>query len=484
MASFRTMFRAVVMVAALGDCGQRLAALRADGRAGEIGRRCGRWKWRRSALDSSRPSRHWDADARGRSAADARRRLVRHAGPPTSVRQRGASQALVPTQRVADGGAAHAAGTAHRAGSIAGADLTPAAPVKRSAASRRWSRRPTAGVVLAVGATWARTIRNLQRGAAAGSCIDSVARRRWRMRRISTSISKRWPPSRQLAVEQVVAKVEAWRTARSARRLSCGTTLPIGRRSMTSLGHTIAERRVPVSARRWRIERDASTAAASGGVRRWPFARLSIDSAGGDTVAVAGRIVGPPQPAGGGAVSGPRAAVAAQVGPIGQSCRWHRGPDLARRACGERYDERGCAFQVAQVAGGYQLLSRPKFAPWLRPLAAGEQEIRLSPPALETLAVVAYRQPVLRAEVEAIRGVACGEILRQLMDRDLLRIVGRSEELGRPLWYGTTKRFLEVFGLCNLDQLPLGGRIAADDRRSTHRAVRFADLILRIPTPA
>jgi segregation and condensation protein B len=73
---------------------------------------------------------------------------------------------------------------------------------------------------------------------------------------------------------------------------------------------------------------------------------------------------------------------------------------------------------------------------------------------LETLAVVAYRQPVLRAEVEAIRGVACGEILRQLMDRDLLRIVGRSEELGRPLRYGTTKRFLEVYGLSNLDQLP------------------------------
>jgi segregation and condensation protein B len=120
----------------------------------------------------------------------------------------------------------------------------------------------------------------------------------------------------------------------------------------------------------------------------------------------------------------------------------------------ERYDNRGCAFQVAQVAGGYQLLSRREFAPWLRPQGSGEREIRLSPPALETLAVVAYRQPVLRAEVEAIRGVACGEILRHLMDRDLLRIAGRSEELGRPLRYGTTKRFLEVFGLSNLDELP------------------------------
>ena len=128
-----------------------------------------------------------------------------------------------------------------------------------------------------------------------------------------------------------------------------------------------------------------------------------------------------------------------------------------------RYDQRGGAFQVAQVAGGYQLLSRPEFAGWLRPLAGGEQAIRLSPPALETLAVVAYRQPVMRAEVEAIRGVACGEILRQLMDRDLLRIVGRSEELGRPLSYGTTKRFLQIFGLCNLDQLPW----AAQLRRKT-----------------
>jgi segregation and condensation protein B len=124
-----------------------------------------------------------------------------------------------------------------------------------------------------------------------------------------------------------------------------------------------------------------------------------------------------------------------------------------------RYDERGCAFQVAQVAGGYQLLSRSKFAQWLRPLRAQDEEVRLSPPALETLAVVAYRQPVLRSEIEAIRGVGCGEILRQLMDRELLRIVGRSEELGRPLWYGTTKRFLQVFGLCNLDQLPMAAAL-------------------------
>lgn len=123
------------------------------------------------------------------------------------------------------------------------------------------------------------------------------------------------------------------------------------------------------------------------------------------------------------------------------------------------YDGRGCAFQVEQLAGGYQLLTRPKFAQWLRPFLRADQEIRLSPPALETLAVVAYRQPVLRAEIESIRGVACGELLRQLMDRDLLRIVGRSEELGRPLWYGTTKRFLQTFGLRSLEELPLASEL-------------------------
>jgi segregation and condensation protein B len=118
------------------------------------------------------------------------------------------------------------------------------------------------------------------------------------------------------------------------------------------------------------------------------------------------------------------------------------------------YDESGCAFRAVEVAGGFQLMSRPKFAPWLRRLQGAAEEVRLSPPAMETLAVVAYRQPVLRADVEAIRGVQCGEILRQLMERDLVRITGRSEELGRPFLYGTSKRFLQVFGLRHLDELP------------------------------
>ena len=124
------------------------------------------------------------------------------------------------------------------------------------------------------------------------------------------------------------------------------------------------------------------------------------------------------------------------------------------RRLNERYDAAGRAFRVEQVAGGYQLLTRRKLAPWLRRLAHMPGETRLSAPALETLAVIAYRQPVPRADIEAIRGVNCGEILRQLMDRDLVRIGGRSEELGRPYLYATTKRFLRVFGLNNAEELP------------------------------
>lgn len=112
------------------------------------------------------------------------------------------------------------------------------------------------------------------------------------------------------------------------------------------------------------------------------------------------------------------------------------------------------AFCVEEVAGGFQLMTRPCCGPWLRRLHAPAAHVRLSTSALETLAVIAYRQPVLRAELEAVRGVQCGEMLRQLGERDLVRIVGRSPELGRPFLYGTTKKFLQVFGLRSLDELP------------------------------
>jgi segregation and condensation protein B len=126
------------------------------------------------------------------------------------------------------------------------------------------------------------------------------------------------------------------------------------------------------------------------------------------------------------------------------------------------YDGSGSAFRAEEVGGGFQLMSRARFGSWMRRLYQSPIETRLSAAALETLAIVAYRQPVLRAEIDALRGVDCSEILRQLMERDLVRISGRSPELGRPYYYGTTKRFLQVFGLRNLDDLPR----AADLRRA------------------
>lgn len=112
------------------------------------------------------------------------------------------------------------------------------------------------------------------------------------------------------------------------------------------------------------------------------------------------------------------------------------------------------AFRVESVAGGYQLLTCPEFSRWLGKFFQSRPGERLSRPALETLAIVAYRQPVLRADVEAIRGVECGEMLRQLLEKDFVRIAGRDQTLGRPILYGTTKKFLMVFGLKSLDELP------------------------------
>jgi segregation and condensation protein B len=124
------------------------------------------------------------------------------------------------------------------------------------------------------------------------------------------------------------------------------------------------------------------------------------------------------------------------------------------RRLNELYHQEGSAIRVEEVAGGFHLLTRPCFSPWLRRLHAAQVEVRLSTPALETLSVIAYRQPVLRSELEAIRGVQCGEMLRQLSERNLVRILGRSPELGRPFLYGTTRKFLQVFGLRSLEELP------------------------------
>jgi segregation and condensation protein B len=121
------------------------------------------------------------------------------------------------------------------------------------------------------------------------------------------------------------------------------------------------------------------------------------------------------------------------------------------------YEEGGSAFQLEEIAGGYQLLTRPEFHPWLARLRRAGNELRLSGPARETLAIVAYRQPIGRADIESIRGVQCSEVLRQLMEKGLVRIAGRDDSLGRPVLYGTTKKFLQAFGLRTLRDLPQAG---------------------------
>ncbi|HWM25789.1 MAG TPA: SMC-Scp complex subunit ScpB [Chthoniobacterales bacterium] len=112
------------------------------------------------------------------------------------------------------------------------------------------------------------------------------------------------------------------------------------------------------------------------------------------------------------------------------------------------------AFQLVEKAEGWQLVSDPAYAPWVRQLFPATKPARLTPPSLETLAIVAYRQPITRADVEAVRGVAVDGVLQSLMERGLVKIAGRAELPGRPLLYETTQFFLEHFGLRDLDELP------------------------------
>ena len=118
------------------------------------------------------------------------------------------------------------------------------------------------------------------------------------------------------------------------------------------------------------------------------------------------------------------------------------------------YVQQGRAFQLAEKSEGWQLVSDPSYAPWVRQLFPAVKPARLTPPSLETLAIIAYRQPITRADIEAVRGVAVDGVLQNLMERGLVKIGGRAEVPGRPLLYETTQFFLEHFGLRDLDELP------------------------------
>ncbi|MBS0266516.1 MAG: SMC-Scp complex subunit ScpB [Planctomycetes bacterium] len=123
------------------------------------------------------------------------------------------------------------------------------------------------------------------------------------------------------------------------------------------------------------------------------------------------------------------------------------------------YEQAGTPFRVERVAAGYRLFTLPQFAFWLGKLHHRDAELKLSPPSMETLTIIAYRQPITRADVEAIRGVQCSEMIKQLMERNLVRIGGEDDSLGRPFLYETTRKFLETFGLRDLDELPLADRL-------------------------
>jgi len=126
----------------------------------------------------------------------------------------------------------------------------------------------------------------------------------------------------------------------------------------------------------------------------------------------------------------------------------------ALRALQADYAVEGRGLQVVEVAGGFQIATRPDCAPWIKRLEKAKAGAKLSRSAMETLAIVAYKQPLVRAEMEQIRGVDTAGVLKTLLDRRLIRIVGRKDIPGRPIMYGTTKQFLQAFGLKDLASLP------------------------------
>ena len=133
------------------------------------------------------------------------------------------------------------------------------------------------------------------------------------------------------------------------------------------------------------------------------------------------------------------------------------------------YEARQGGFYLNHVAGGYQIRTRPEYKEWVKRMLRPKPQ-RLSKAALETLAIIAYKQPVIRADVEHIRGVDCGGVLRVLLERQFIRVLGRKEIPGRPLIYATTKRFLEVFDLKNLKDLPTPKEIEEFGRELSEEA--------------
>jgi segregation and condensation protein B len=147
----------------------------------------------------------------------------------------------------------------------------------------------------------------------------------------------------------------------------------------------------------------------------------------------------------------------------------------------DEYEARKGGFFLREVAGGYQVRTRPEYSQWIRRLLR-PNPLRLSNAALETLAIVAYKQPVIRSDIEHIRGVDCGGILRMLLERKLVRVIGRKEIPGRPIIYATTKKFLELFELKDLKDLPSPKEIEELGNSSSESLAHTASEIIKQTT--
>jgi segregation and condensation protein B len=142
------------------------------------------------------------------------------------------------------------------------------------------------------------------------------------------------------------------------------------------------------------------------------------------------------------------------------------------------YDTQQRSFQLAEIAGGWRLVTHPEYAPWVKKLLDEARPHRLSPPSLETLSIIALRQPIARADIAAIRGVEVDGVIKTLLERDLITIIGKSEAPGRPMLYGTTQKFLEHFGLRDIDDMP-----KAAELRLQAAALKTAEEKARVASP-
>ncbi|MCK9582039.1 MAG: SMC-Scp complex subunit ScpB [Endomicrobiales bacterium] len=147
---------------------------------------------------------------------------------------------------------------------------------------------------------------------------------------------------------------------------------------------------------------------------------------------------------------------------LGEAAQGHDLETLVQELS-ENLKERNSPVEIRFVAGGWQLCTRREYSPWVRRLYREKSTLKLSPSAVETLAIIAYKQPITRSEVEEIRGVEASGVLETLLERKLIKIAGRKETLGRPLLYGTTQEFLAHFGLANLSELPVIEELAPQE---------------------